>query len=82
MAKSKPTPDFLVQKDPLSTSNKTKNADANGHTRIISLEYLKRVLAGKASLNDIEPPQEPGEVVEPPKPAKIDTEALAAEFTE
>ena len=85
VAKSKPSPDFLVQKDPLSTSNKTKNADANGHTRIISLEYLKSVLAGKASLNDIEPPQEPdGQAVQVEqtktlKP-KIDINALAAEL--
>lgn len=51
VAKSKPSPDFLVQKDPLSQSNKTKNAEANGHTRIISLDFLKRVLAGKANLD-------------------------------
>ena len=82
VAKSKPTPDFLVQKNPLSTSSKTKNADANGHTRIISLEYLKRVLAGEASLNDAESSQEPGEKVEPPRSAKVDTKSLAAEFTE
>lgn len=53
VAKTKPRPDFLVQKDPLSTSNKTKNAEANGHTRIISVEYLKRVIDGQASLDDI-----------------------------
>jgi DNA ligase (NAD+) len=83
VAKSKPTPDFLVQKDPLSTSNKSKNAEANGHTRIIALEYLKRVLAGEASLDDTEPPQEAVvAVAEKPAAAKIDTDALAAELTE
>lgn len=81
VAKSKPSPDFLVQKDPLSASNKTRNADANGHTQVISVEYLKRVLAGEASLDNAEPPQD-GERVEPPKPVKIDTQALAAELTE
>lgn len=52
VAKTKPRPDFLVQKDPLSTSNKTQNAEANGHTQIISIEYLKQVIAGQASLFD------------------------------
>jgi DNA ligase (NAD+) len=80
VAKSKPTPDFLVQKDPLSKSNKTKNAEANGHTRIISLEYLKRVLAGEASLDDTVPA---GEMpLAAAEPAKVDTDALAAELTE
>ncbi len=44
VAKSKPSPDFLVQKDPLSTSGKTKNAESNGHTRIISVDYLKKCM--------------------------------------
>ena len=85
VAKSKPSPDFLVQKDPLSTSNKTKNADANGHTRVISLEYLKSVLMGKANLKDIELSQESDEQVmqvtqtRTLKP-KIDINALAAEL--
>lgn len=51
VAKSKPSPDYLVQKDPMSTSGKTKNAEANGHTKIISLHHLKQVLDGKAQLN-------------------------------
>lgn len=50
VAKSKPSPDFLVQKDPLSTSNKTRNAEANGHTQIIALDYLKRAIAGEVEL--------------------------------
>jgi NAD-dependent DNA ligase len=47
VAKSKPSPDFLVQKDPLSTSGKTKNAEANGHTKVISLDYLKKCIQTK-----------------------------------
>ena len=50
VAKSKPSPDFLVQADPTSSSGKTKNAESNGHTTIISLDYLKRVLAGECDL--------------------------------
>jgi len=50
VAKSKPSPDYLVQNDPLSQTNKTKNADSNGHTQVISLDFLKKVLAGTASL--------------------------------
>jgi len=53
VAKSKPTPDFLVQKDPLSTSSKSKNAEANGHTKIISIDYLKQCLDGKADLCEL-----------------------------
>lgn len=43
--------DFLVQKDPLSSSNKTIKAEEYG-VRIIGIEYLKQVIAGKASLSD------------------------------
>lgn len=42
--------DFLVQKDPLSSSNKTQKAEEYG-VRIISIEYLKNVIAGKASIS-------------------------------
>jgi DNA ligase (NAD+) len=51
VAKSKPTPDFLVQKDPLSQSSKSKNAEANGHTKIISVDFLRKCLKGEASLS-------------------------------
>ena len=44
VAKSKPSPDFLVQKDPLSTSGKTRNAESNEHTKIISVDYLKKCI--------------------------------------
>ena len=85
VAKTKPSPDFLVQNDPMSTSNKTKNADANGHTRIIALAYLKRVLAGEATLDDV-PASESGiDLSDSPKVVKkpkIDTDALADELTE
>jgi len=50
VSKSGPSPDYLVQKDPLSTSSKTKNAEANGHTRIISIDFLKKCLSGEAKL--------------------------------
>ena len=50
VSKSSPSPDFLVQKDPLSTSTKTKNAESNGHTRIISIDFLRKCLAGEANL--------------------------------
>lgn len=42
--------DFLVQKDPLSRSNKTQKAEDYG-VRVISIEYLKSVIAGKSSLS-------------------------------
>ena len=41
--------EFLVQKDPSKISNKTKKAEEQG-TKVISLDYLKEVLAGTASL--------------------------------
>ena len=50
VSKSGPSPDYLVQKDPLSTSSKTKNAEANGHTKIISIDFLKKCLNGEAKL--------------------------------
>lgn len=53
VAKSKPTPDFLVQKDPLSKSTKSKNAEANGHTKIISIDFLRKCLNGEASLDEV-----------------------------
>lgn len=78
VAKSKPSPDFLVQKDPLSNSNKTKNAEANGHTKIISLDFLKRVLAGKASLDGVQ-----SSISSIDKPVDIiDTEALVADIVD
>lgn len=40
---------FLVQKDALSQSNKTKKADEYG-TRVISVDYLRRAIAGEVSL--------------------------------
>lgn len=45
------TLNFLVQKDPLSSSNKTIKAEEYG-VRIIGIEYLKQVIAGKVSLTD------------------------------
>lgn len=51
VSKSSPSPDFLVQKDPLSTSTKTKNAETNGHTRIISIDFLRKCLNGEADLH-------------------------------
>ena len=77
VAKSKPRPDFLVQKDPLSTSNKTKNAELNGHTRIIALEYLKRVIDGEVSLTGA---MDSNSSSRKEISANIDT--LAAELTE
>lgn len=41
--------DYLVQKDPMSASNKTKKADEYG-VKIISLDYLKRAIDGEVSL--------------------------------
>jgi DNA ligase (NAD+) len=84
VAKTKPSPDFLVQMDALSTSNKTKNADANGHTRVISLAYLKQVLAGEATLDDVPAASTGIDLSASPKAAKdkIDTESLAEELTE
>lgn len=76
VAKSKPSPDYLVQKDPTSTSTKTKNAEANGHTRIISLHHLKQVLAGKADLGG-----RSFHLVDD-EPAKVDSDALAGELLE
>lgn len=40
---------YLVQKDPLSQSNKTLKAESYG-TKIIGVEHLRDVLAGKAEL--------------------------------
>lgn len=40
---------FLVQKDAMSQSNKTKKADEYG-TKVISVDYLKRAIAGEISL--------------------------------
>ncbi len=58
VAKTKASPDFLIQKDPLKVSNKTKNAEANGHTQIIGLDFMKKVLDGNAELS---PKKEPVE---------------------
>lgn len=68
VAKSKPSPDYLVQKDPLSNSKKTQNAMANGHTQIISIDHLKQVIAGQATLSEAET-----------KPENVDS--LVAELT-
>jgi NAD-dependent DNA ligase len=40
---------YLVQKDPLSESNKTKKADEYG-TKIISIDYLEKAVKGEVSL--------------------------------
>jgi len=48
--KSKKSVHFLIQKDPLQMTTKAKNADANGFTQIISLDFLKKVLDGQAEL--------------------------------
>lgn len=40
---------YLVQKDALSVSNKTKKADEYG-VKIISIDYLKKAVAGEAKL--------------------------------
>ncbi len=40
---------YLVQKDALSQSNKTQKAESYG-TKVISVDYLKRALAGEVSL--------------------------------
>jgi DNA ligase (NAD+) len=40
---------YLVQKDPLSQSTKTKKADEYG-TKIISLDYLEKAINGEVSL--------------------------------
>lgn len=45
--------DFLVQKDPLSVSNKTIKAEQYG-VQIISLAYLKQAIAGKVVLKKTE----------------------------
>jgi DNA ligase (NAD+) len=95
VAKSKPRPDFLVQKDPLSTSNKTKNAEANGHTRIIALDFLKKVIAGNASLDSVAATPDEAVSVAQTKIANdeefnkaveaeegVDTDALAAELAD
>jgi len=46
---------FLVQADPLSTSNKTKKAEEYG-TAIISLEYLKQAIDGLVVLEPMNAP--------------------------
>lgn len=74
VAKSKPSPDYLVQKDPTSTSGKTKNAEANGHTKIISLNHLKQVLAGNAQLDGRSYHMEEDE------PESMDANALASQL--
>jgi DNA ligase (NAD+) len=74
VAKSKPSPDYLVQKDPTSTSNKTRNAEANGHTRIISLDHLKKVLSGDAQLGG-----RSFHVVDD-EPESVDSDSLASEL--
>lgn len=43
---------FLVQKDPLSRSNKSIKAEQYG-TKIISIDYLKSVISGNSDINDI-----------------------------
>ncbi len=48
---------FLVQRDPLSLSNKTKKADELG-IQIISIDFLREVLEGKESLIDATSPSE------------------------
>lgn len=45
---------FLVQADPLSTSNKTRKAEEYG-TRIISLDYLKQAIDGVVKLDPNSP---------------------------
>jgi len=40
---------FLVQKDPMSQSNKTQKADKYG-VKVIGIEFLKQVIAGQAQL--------------------------------
>jgi len=43
---------YLVQKDALSTTNKTKKADEYG-IRVISFDFLKQVIAGEESLDGV-----------------------------
>ena len=43
---------FLVQKDALSSSNKTLKAEQYG-VRVISIDYLKKAIAGKVSLTEV-----------------------------
>lgn len=45
--------DFLVQKDPTSSSNKTIKAEEYG-VRIISIAYLKKAIKGEVSLGDVD----------------------------
>tara|TARA_R110000868_G_scaffold20153_8_gene85629 strand:- start:3427 stop:4341 length:915 start_codon:yes stop_codon:yes gene_type:complete len=62
VSKNKPSPDFLVQKNPLVISNKTKNAEQNNHTKIISLDALKRVLSKMSAQTSPETPLDPNAV--------------------
>jgi len=55
VAKSKPSPDFLIQKDATQVTNKAKNAEANGYTQIVSLAFIRKVLDGQAELPKKEP---------------------------
>ncbi len=47
---------FLVQKDALSTSKKTQLADSYG-TKVISIDYLRKAIAGEVSLRDLVDPE-------------------------
>lgn len=58
--------DFLVQKDALSASNKTKKAEELG-TSVISLDYLKRAIAGEVTLT--REPKDEAECIITPKAA-------------
>ncbi len=44
---------LLVQKDPMSVSNKTKKAESYG-TRIIGIDYLKRIIDGEVKVKIVD----------------------------
>jgi DNA ligase (NAD+) len=80
---------FLVQKDPLSTSNKTRKAESYG-VKVIGIDYLEKAVKGEVTLEpngELRPDAEPVSKSGKPKTKSekkvdnSDVDDLAAELT-